>query len=90
MKPLPLGVEPYRRTPTFTESTVPAGLLTAHETKPGVWGQIVVERGRLRYDVLESDEKWVLEAGQPGIIEPEVRHKVTPLGPVAFHVAFYR
>lgn len=32
---LPPGLEPYRRTDTFSEQTVPAGLLRAHSTKVG-------------------------------------------------------
>lgn len=35
--PLPPDVRPYRRTPDFTEATVPEGLKRAHDTKPGVW-----------------------------------------------------
>ena len=42
---LPGGLEPYKRTNTFTEDSVPAGLLAEHSTKDGVWGLIHVEKG---------------------------------------------
>jgi tellurite resistance-related uncharacterized protein len=32
---LPEGVTSYKRTPTFTEETIPAGLLNDHQTKEG-------------------------------------------------------
>ena len=37
MKSLPQNVEPYNRTPEYTEATVPAGLEQRHNTKAGVW-----------------------------------------------------
>jgi len=46
---LPPGIVPYRRTPIFTETTLPAGLRRRHQTKPGTWGLIVVLEGRLRF-----------------------------------------
>src|SRR5690606_3716072 len=53
MRALPDDVAPYKRTPEFTQDTVPAGLVGEHRTKPGVWGKIVVLEGRLRYHILE-------------------------------------
>ncbi|MCY3795032.1 MAG: DUF1971 domain-containing protein [Gammaproteobacteria bacterium] len=91
MKSLPPGVEFYRRTPEFTEATIPAGLRRSHRTNAGVWGRITVLEGRLLYRVLESPEgEATLSAGNPGIVEPEVRHEVEPLGSVRFFIEFYR
>ena len=89
--PIPENYEAYRRTPDFTEASVPAGLLSAHSTKHGVWALIRVIEGRLLYRVLASGLEEVLEAGgRPGVIEPEILHEVAPLGPVRFFVEFYR
>ncbi len=90
MKDLPTGLAPYRRTPTFDEKTVPAGLLKDHQTKAGVWGVIEVTSGRLRYTISASGEEVELHAGLKGIVEPEVLHYVTPLGAVEFSVEFWR
>lgn len=88
---LPPGCEAYRRTPEFTESTIPAGLLRWHRTAPGVWGLIHVLEGRLRYRVLDPPTERVLAASNaPGVIEPAVPHEVAPLGKVRFHVEFHR
>jgi tellurite resistance-related uncharacterized protein len=38
MKALPKTVVAYKKTPEFTELTLPAGLLKDHQTKEGVWG----------------------------------------------------
>jgi tellurite resistance-related uncharacterized protein len=92
--PLPPDVRPYQRTPEFTEATTPAGLLRAHDTKPGVWGLIHVLEGRLAYRVTDprrppSETVLTSESGL-GVVEPTIRHEVEPLGPVRFYVEFHR
>lgn len=96
MKSLPENVAPYHRTDLFDETTVPAGLLKDHTTKDGVWGLIQVAAGRLEY-VIEADaaanrsaEIHILEPGTDGVVEPTVKHRVRPLGPVKFYVEFLR
>lgn len=92
MKPhsgLPEGLRPGRRTPTFTEETVPAALTRDHTTKAGTWGIIHVESGRLRYTVPSRGYEIEIAVGETGLVEPEIPHHVTPLGAVAFHVRFW-
>ncbi|MBU2755425.1 DUF1971 domain-containing protein [Acidithiobacillus sp. CV18-2] len=87
---LPADVRPYRRTPEFTEATIPAGLLRHHSTKPGVWAMIHVLEGTLEYRILEPvEERHLLTPGHPGVVEPTVPHEVAPLGPVRFYVEFH-
>ena len=91
MPALPWGVAPYRKTPVFTEATIPAGLLRSHSTAAGVWGLIHVLEGRLLYRVLGPGTERVLEpATPPGVVEPAVLHEVAPLGPVRFYVEVHR
>ncbi len=91
MAALPEGVAPYRRTPVFTEATIPAGLRRSHSTASGIWGLIHVLEGRLLYRVLGSGTERVLEpGGPPGVVEPTVPHEVAPLGTVRFYVEFHR
>lgn len=91
---LPLGARPYKRTPSFTETTVPAALLGDHSTKAGTWGLIHVEKGSLRYIVADPrrpGRQSILSAGSAaGIVEPTIVHRVEPIGPVQFHVEFLR
>lgn len=91
---LPSGLEAYKRTATFTQSTVPAGLLSDHSTKDGVWGLIRVEEGALRYVVTDPRrtraERVLTTQDPPGVVEPTILHHVEPLGPVRFHVEFLR
>jgi len=91
---LPGGVEPYKRTATFTEASIPAGLLANHCTKQGTWGLIHVEKGRLRYVVTDPRRPPIDEIlasdTRPGVVEPTILHRVEPLGAVAFYVEFYR
>lgn len=88
---LPEGLEAYRRTPVFTQDTVPSGLLKAHQTKAGVWGLLHVIEGRLLYRDIEAQTETVLEPGdEPGVIQPEIRHEVAPLGSVRFFIEFHR
>lgn len=91
---LPEGLECHKRTDTFTEETVPKALLNDHSTKGGVWGLIKVESGSLSYRVTdprrEPFETVLTPEGTPGIVEPTILHHVAPIGPVRFHVEFYR
>lgn len=88
---LPAGCEAYRRTPVFTEATVPPGLLRSHRSAPGTWALIRVREGRLLYRVINPPSERVLDlSGEPGVIEPGVPHEVAPLGPVRFQVEFHR
>lgn len=86
---LPPEVAPYRRTPDFTEQTLPAGLRRDHSTKPGVWALIHVLEGRLRYCAPAWNHDVVLEPGEVGIIAPQVAHFVEPAGAVRMFVEFH-
>jgi tellurite resistance-related uncharacterized protein len=65
------NAKPYKRTATFTETTIPAGLLGDHSTKEGTWGLIRLEEGALRYVVTDErrppSEQVLTVAGEPGV-----------------------
>ena len=91
MKEMPAEVVSYKKTPEFTNETVPKGLLKAHQTKEGTWGKIVVLSGQLQYRILEPElEELVLSPELQGVVEPTVLHEVAPIGEVNFYVEFYR
>ncbi len=87
---MPSGFVPYKRTPEFSEETVPQGLRRDHSTKAGVWAQIRVVDGVLRYHVPSLGRQFDLTRESPGIVIAEVVHHVEPLGPVRFYVEFFR
>jgi tellurite resistance-related uncharacterized protein len=86
---LPPDVVAYRRTPVFTETTVPAGLLRRHRTKAGTWALILVLEGRLRFRRLDPLVESELDPAHLGIVAPEEPHEVEPLGRVRFFVEFH-
>jgi tellurite resistance-related uncharacterized protein len=86
---LPSGLVAYRRTPVFTEATLPRGLRHRHQTKAGAWAVITVVEGRLRFRRLNPPSETVLDPAAPGVVAPEEPHEVEPLGPVRFFVEFY-
>ena len=91
MKLLPENVTHYASSPEFNENSVPRRLLTSHQTKAGTWAKIVVLEGRIRFRNLEDDFSEIdLSIDQPGVVEPEVRHLIEPLGRVRFFLEFYR
>ncbi|MFT6047190.1 MAG: tellurite resistance-related uncharacterized protein [Arenicella sp.] len=91
MKKLPDDVVAYKKTPEFTQTKVPAGLLKDHQTKAGVWGEIVVLEGCLEYTITQPTlEVVLLHEGQCGVVEPTIVHHVMPLGQVRFYVEFSR
>lgn len=91
---LPDGLTAYKRTPDFTEVSVPPALLHDHSTKEGTWGLIRIEQGSLRYLITdarrEPAERLLTPDTQPGVVEPTVLHRVEPIGAVRFHVQFLR
>lgn len=88
---LPAGHVAYTRTRELDEHSIPEALAKDHSTKVGVWGVICVLAGRLRY-IVEAPLacERVLEPGAPGIIVPEVLHRVVAEGAVRFFVELYR
>ena len=91
MPPLPSDARPYKQTPVFDASNVPAGLLSAHRTKPGVWGRLVVVAGLLSYRVHEPAERvWLLAPGLSGVVAPGIRHSVALAAGTRFYVEFLR
>ncbi|MBT4486828.1 MAG: DUF1971 domain-containing protein [Rhodospirillaceae bacterium] len=89
-KTLPSPLKAYRRTPVFTEDTIPKGLRNEHSTKPGVWGVIHVMSGTLLYTIDATGHSQTLTSGQTGLIEPDQLHHVTPRGAVSFFVEFWK
>ncbi|MBA4306793.1 MAG: tellurite resistance protein [Sphingopyxis sp.] len=91
---LPPGLAVYKRTPTFTEDSLPRGLSADHATKESVWGLIRVEEGKLLYTVTDPRrpyrEQFLLPDSEPGVVEPTIVHRVKPIGRVRFHVEFLR
>ena len=81
---------PYKKTPVFTEESLPSGLKNDHSTKAGVWGKIILTEGTLQYRVNSLKTDTVLSPNEPGIILPEILHSVALLGPVKFYVEFYK
>lgn len=91
MKDFPDNVSAYKRTPEFSETSIPKGILNDHNTKDGVWGKIVILEGKLEYIIQEpKKESIVLSTEKFGVVEPTIKHHVKPLGNVKFYVEFYR
>lgn len=81
---------PYKVTPVFDESTLPAGLRRVHSTKEGVWGVVRLLEGRLRLYFPGTGRDLVLTPDEPGLLEPCEPHFVEPLSPFRMQVEFYR
>jgi tellurite resistance-related uncharacterized protein len=82
-------VVPYRSTPIFDETTLPAALRREHRTKPGVWGVVRVHSGQLKLSFIEPVETRQLGPGECGLLLPDQPHFVEPVGAVRMQVDFY-
>jgi tellurite resistance-related uncharacterized protein len=80
---------PYRSTPVFDETTLPAALRARHNTKAGVWGMVCVLEGRVKLTYLDPPAERILETGMTGLLLPQQDHFVEPLGPMKMRVDFY-
>lgn len=91
MKTLPEHAAFYKRSPEFSEYTIPGGLLRQHQTKGNTWAKIVIREGQLLYRILEPKiEDVYLSEDTAGIIEPDTLHEVKPVGKVKFYLEFYK
>ena len=93
MRKLPENINEISRTASFTNETVPAGLLKDHTTKKGVWGKLVVETGTVHYTVTDPDEagEYQINEGDYGVIVPEQLHHVEVMtDDTVFHVEFMK
>ncbi len=87
----PDGLEKYAETPVFTDATVPAKLTSVHDTKPGVWGRLVVLTGALDYILAGPPEASTrVRASEFAVIEPTVPHRVALQPGASFKVEFHR
>ena len=87
---LPDSFIAYKKTPVFTEESLPGALRKDHATRVGVWGKIIVAEGKLRYRVPALQADMELSQDKIGIVVPEVLHNVEPLGTIRFFVEFYK
>ncbi len=88
---IPDGYAPYRRTPLFTNDSIPQGLRARHTTKTGVWGKIHVLSGSLMYRIHDPyHTEIILDRDRQGIVLPEVEHEVEPIDNVEFFVEFWK
>lgn len=85
----PAGPKPYRSTPVFDESTLPAALRREHRTKPGVWGVVRVLEGELRLSFVDPPEVRIVSPVSPGLLLPDQPHFVEPIGNMRMQVEFY-
>lgn len=80
---------PYRSTPVFDETTLPAALRGRHNTKAGVWGVVRVIEGRVKLTYLDLESEMLLDPQTPGLLRPGQPHFVEPLGSMKMRVEFY-
>lgn len=81
--------EPYRSTPVFDETTLPAALRGEHRTKAGVWGVIRVIDGSLKLRFPDPRLDRIVTPDKPGLVLPEQPHFVEPQGSMKMQVDFY-
>lgn len=89
MPVIPENKQFARATPSFHADSIPDALRRAHKTATGVFGRIVITKGRLLYTI-GREQSHVLSPEVCGVIEPETLHFVTPLDDVEFVVEFYK
>ncbi len=84
-----------RSTPFFTKSSVPAALLSHHNTAEGVFGQLCVMAGTVTYfgfkdkGSVEPELVLTINAGEFTTIAPQYWHKVALSDDAQFNVNFW-
>ncbi|AUJ37674.1 DUF1971 domain-containing protein [Vibrio vulnificus] len=84
-----------RSTPFFTKQTVPAALLTHHNTAQGVFGQLCVMEGMVTYygfaneEATEAEQVVVITAGQFATSPPQYWHRIEMSDDAQFNINFW-
>lgn len=78
-----------RRTPVYTEADMPAAPGRMQATAAGIWEMIVVEDGMLRCRLDESGGETTLTPAAPGIVPPQVRHRLEAVAGVRFYLEYF-
>lgn len=86
----PDGLTAYKRSPEFTEGSIPAALMRDHATKEGVWARLHVLEGQLRFIDQEGGAELMLGPGVHEVIFPCRLHRVAPVNTLRFFVEFCR
>lgn len=79
---IPANYHVTRSTPFFNRQTVPAALLSHHNTKAGVYGRLSVMQGAVKYYGFANEQaqtpeiEVTINAGQFGASPPQYWHKV--------------
>ncbi len=84
-----MGKAPYRSTPIFDATTLPAGLRRDHRTREGTWGVIRVLAGAIRLHYAAPPRALTLTAGESAVVAPQETHWVEVVGPMEMQVDFH-
>ncbi|MCL1145064.1 DUF1971 domain-containing protein [Shewanella sp. 10N.261.52.F9] len=81
MAAIPVDYVNYKSTAVFEKATVPKMFLHLHNTKAGVYGQIHVLNGELKFYGFadrrgEIEQELVIKVGDVGVSPPQYWHKV--------------
>jgi len=92
MPTIPDDFVSYKKTPMFTQDSVPDSLQKDHSTASEIWAQIIIEKGSLKYNITEPgfEGEYLLNATNPGVISAGHTHFIEPVGSVSFYIEFYR
>lgn len=88
MTQLPIGIEPYARSPLFTAQSVPQKLLASHDLKVETWGRLNVLQGTVKYFITGQDESHLITAPEIHIIPPQEKHYIEPSDDAEFFIEF--
>ncbi|PIE45068.1 MAG: tellurite resistance methyltransferase TehB [Gammaproteobacteria bacterium] len=85
----------YKTMPEWDAHSVPKGFRNRHNTKVGTWAKLTISSGKMKYYLLDENDNvldtviFTADSDIP-FIEPQVWHKVEPLGDdLRCQLAFY-
>lgn len=95
MSKIPTNHINYKSTKIFNKDNIPQLLLYSHNTKAGVYGEIVVLTGKLKFYGLkehkgEVEKELIIKSGETAISPPQYWHRVEFLThDTTFKINFY-
>lgn len=93
MSLVPRGYVKFKSTPLFNKQSVPPVLLDKYTTQTGIYGQIQVHQGELRFVGLKDgavDKELIIKAHETAISHPKYWHRIELLSEdTQFQIHYY-
>lgn len=87
---IPSGAVRYDLSARYNEHTIPREWIRMSPLAENGWARVVVHQGELELTLRSAGSTQRVTPDSEAVIPPDTPFKLSPRGPVAFHLEYYR